>query len=146
VTDYNFGLQVIQVLQSDFDFWNNNAKSLPVNDGSEPIKQFRLTTTETGLLSWQISPETGSLPFISVLPDGSWNTVNEIGTELVWYVTLKCEIPGVNPTVSNIEIEWLSEYSYIDSRGEKFVSASRVPPAIMAGRPTRSGATPSGGE
>jgi hypothetical protein len=50
-----------------------------------------------------------------VYPDGLWNTPNVSGTELIWWAKVKCETPGVNPTISYMEIEWLSEYSYVDS-------------------------------
>jgi hypothetical protein len=115
VADYNSGLHVIQVFQSDFRFWDNYARSLPVQDGSEPIMQFRLTTTETGLISWHISADGENLYFNHLLPDGLWVTPGESGTGLIWSARVKWETPGSNPTISNMEIEWLSECSYVDS-------------------------------
>ncbi len=114
VAGYNFGLQVIQVRQSEVDQSQNIGQSLAMDGTSDAIIRARLTSTETGGLGWDLSADAGT-DWTAVTSDGSWTRVAPTGTDLHWRSTHTFAGPGINPTVSELTIDWLNEFGPINS-------------------------------
>jgi len=114
VADYVFGLPVIQVFQSEFDTDNNEGRSLDVNASNDTIFVARLMTIQTNTVTWELSADGGG-SWLEIAPNGSWGQLTVPGTDLVWRSTHALEEPGVNPTVTQLEINWLVAMACIDS-------------------------------
>jgi hypothetical protein len=113
VADWDAGLKIIQVFQSEVESDNNVGRSLAVDGGSTTIHGARLTATETAGVSWELSADAGAT-WIPVLPDGNWHYFSVPGTDLQWRST-HTWAPGLNPTVSDLTLEWLDEFGSITS-------------------------------
>ncbi len=108
VADDASGLQVIQVFQSEVDSDNNIGRSLAVDASNETIFRARLVTTQTNTVTWELSAD-GGVSWQGIAPNGSWNQLTVPGTDLVWRSTHTWAAPGVNPGVTQLEIDWLVE-------------------------------------
>jgi hypothetical protein len=108
------GLQVIRVFQSDVDIDDNIGRSLSVNATDDTIAAARLTTTQSDLVSWELSAN-GGVDWQDMTPNGNWNQLTVPGTDLQWRSTHTLVVPGVNPGVTHLQIEWLFQAALIDS-------------------------------
>ena len=106
VADDASGLQVIQVFQSEVDTDNNIGQSLFVNALPDTIFGARLTTVQTDSVTWELSAD-GGVNWQGMVPDGSWNQMTVPGTDLLWRSTHTWAAPGINPGVTDLEIDWL---------------------------------------
>ena len=107
VADFEFGLQVIQVFQSETHV--GVGQSLPFGNG-DLVPHARVSSTETPSVAWQLSAD-GGASFDSVAV-GEWNAFTTPGPDVVWRSTLDWASPG-GPVVSEVTIEWLNEYATI---------------------------------
>jgi hypothetical protein len=114
VADYSSGLQVIQVFQSEFDTDNNVGRSLFVNAPNDTVFGARLTTTQTNTIAWELSAD-GGVNWQGIAPNGTGNRLTVPGTDLLWRSTHTWGAPGVNPGVTQFEIDWLVATALIDS-------------------------------
>ena len=114
VADHSSGLQVFQVFQSKVNLDDNAGRSLFVDASNDTIFRARLTTTQTNSVIWELSPDAG-VSWQEIAPDGSWNQITVPGTDLLWRSTHAFTVPGVNPGVIQLEINWLYEAALIDS-------------------------------
>ena len=114
VADYGSGLQVIRVFQSEVDADNNVGRSLGVDASDAMIPRARLTCVQTEEVAWELSAD-GGINWQWIVPDGNWNAMLVLGTDLLWRSTHTWAAPGVNPGVSELEIEWLVEAAPITS-------------------------------
>lgn len=114
VADWGSGLQVFRVFQSEFNTDNNVGWSLFVDASNDTIPRARLTATQTDSVNWELSAD-GGVNWQGIAPDGSWNQLTVPGTDLVWRSTHAWAAPGVNPAVTQLEIDWLVEAALIDS-------------------------------
>ncbi len=107
------GLQVVRAFQHELDLNNNVGQSLAVDGGSDTFPRARLASTQTAGVSWELSAN-GGWNWQAFTPDGSWNQFTMPGNELLWRST-HTGSPGLNPTVSDLTIDWLTEYGPITS-------------------------------
>jgi hypothetical protein len=114
VADYGSGLQVIQVFQSEFDSDNNLGWSLTVYTSDNMILNTRLLTSQMSTVAWELSVD-GGLSWQDITSNGSWNQMAVPGTDLLWRSTHIWAAPGVNPSVTQLEIDWINEAAFIDS-------------------------------
>ena len=114
VADYTSGLQVIQVFQSEVDPFNNVGWSLAVDASSDTILSARLTTIQTDSVAWELSAN-GGVNWQGIAPDGSWSQAAVPGTDLLWRSTHAWAVPSVNPSVIQVEIDWLYAGAVLDS-------------------------------
>jgi len=114
VADGTSGLRVIQVFQSDFDSNNNIGQSLNMNSTDKMIYKARLVATQTDSIDWYLSLEFG-LAWFPVASNGSWIDIMLPSSDLRWRSTHRWAVPGVNPTVTHIEIDWLYQSASTDS-------------------------------
>jgi len=108
------GLQVVKVFQSEVETDNNVCQSLAVDSSDYIIFNVRLIATQTSGVNWELSTD-GGVNWQGVVPDGSWNTMLVPGTDLLWRSTHTWAAPGVNPSVSELELEWRVGEPMIDS-------------------------------
>ncbi|MCK4304548.1 MAG: T9SS type A sorting domain-containing protein [Candidatus Eisenbacteria sp.] len=113
VADDESGLQVIQVYQSEFDTENNVGQSLAVDGAPDTILRARLTSTEARSVTWELSADAGA-DWTAFTPDGPWTRITVPGDSLLWRTTHTWS-RGVNPTVSELTLEWLNEHAFITS-------------------------------
>ncbi len=113
VADGGAGLQVIRVFQSEVDASRNIGQSLAVDGGDDQIRRAQLTCTQTAGVSWELSVDAGT-SWQPVTPGDPWTAFPVPGSDLVWRSTHTWS-PGLNPTVSDLTIEWLTEYAPITS-------------------------------
>jgi hypothetical protein len=108
------GLQVIRAYQRAFDLVNNRGQSLNVNTSAETIPAVRVTSTQQGIVSWELTAD-GGAAWTSVPADGSWQSLIVPGSDLRWRSTHDWSGSSVNSSVSQLEIEWRFEFAPIDS-------------------------------
>jgi hypothetical protein len=114
LADTGGGLQVFQVFQREVDPFNNVGQSLAVDASTDTIIRARITTTQTSAVTWELSAD-GGLSWQGIEPDGSWNQVAAPGDDLLWRSKHTWRESSVNPTVTQLEIDWLYEMALIDS-------------------------------
>ena len=112
VADYD-GLELIQAYQHETDVSRNTGQSLAVDGTSDMIPRARLVSTETPSVSWELSADAGA-DWTAFTPDAAWERITVPGEDLVWRTTHTWS-PGVNPTVSDLTIDWLNEFGPITS-------------------------------
>jgi hypothetical protein len=112
VAAYTTGLQVIKVFQREVGIESNVGWSLAVDASNDTICWARLTTTQTGAVTWELSAD-GGTSWEGISPDGIWNHLTQ-GIDLLWRST-HVWTPVLDPTVTQLEIEWLVESALIDS-------------------------------
>jgi hypothetical protein len=114
VADRASGLQVIMVFQREVKLDNNVGRSLFVDAADDTIFLARLTTTQTDSVDWELSAD-GGVSWQGILPGASWDRMDVPGADLLWRSTLIWSPGVVNPTVSNLTLEWLYEFAPITS-------------------------------
>ena len=100
------GLLVIKVFERKFHLDGNIGQSLFVDASSDSIFRARLTTTQIDGVGWELSAN-GGVNWQGVLPGTSWTRTEFPGNDLLWRSTLSWLSPGDDPTVTDLQIEWL---------------------------------------
>ena len=118
VADGANGLQVIEVFQRRYYTGANIGWSLAIDDSDDTIVRARLSSTQTGSVTWELSA-VGAQAWEGFVPGAAWSTFRYPGTDLLWRSTHNYAGNyaggGVNPTCSHLEIEWLYRFAMIDS-------------------------------
>ncbi len=113
VADFDGGLQVIGVYDHELYRANKIGRSLTVDDATASILRARLTSTETSGIAWEVSADTGA-NWQAIVADGGWNEFTMPGDDLLWRSTHTWS-PGLNPTVSDLTLDWLTDFGPIMS-------------------------------
>jgi hypothetical protein len=113
VIAYYGGFRVAWIFQRSFDAISNAGQSIQVNSSSYDISFVSLSSVQTDSIRWEVTAD--GMNWQDVLPDQSWNTVAAPGSYLYWRSTHTCLQPGVNPTCSNLVIEWYSTFPIINT-------------------------------
>jgi hypothetical protein len=101
------GLKIAQVFQSDYDEDRNTGWSHAVSPAGETILKTRVTTTQTGIVSWELRVDPGAGGnWETIQPNGNWNTLLTPGPDLMWRSTHQWST-GTNSAVSQLQIDWL---------------------------------------
>jgi len=114
VADGYSGLQVIEVFQRRFCTQSNIAQSLIIDKPDELIFGARITTTQVDSIRWEVSADSG-VNWVDILPDNTWQTFTSPGSNLPRRSTHVYLGGGINPACTDLEIEWLDQYPFIDS-------------------------------
>ncbi|HMB68948.1 MAG TPA: hypothetical protein VKU85_06535, partial [bacterium] len=107
VTDGTSGLRALHVRQDEVSLTEAVGQSVPVDGGTDVLPRARITATQTAGISWEVSPDAGA----SWVPsDGAstWTLLPTPGSDLLWRST-HAWAAGLNPTVSDLTVEWLTE-------------------------------------
>jgi hypothetical protein len=92
---------------------NNLGKSCEVDGSSNTIVRVRLTSTETGLVAWELSADQGG-NWQAIPASGDWMSLSHPGDDLLWRATFSW-VRGVVSSVSQLQIDWLYGEAEIDS-------------------------------
>jgi hypothetical protein len=80
----------------------------------DDIVAVNLTSTQSDSITWEVCADVDST-WQTILTDGAWNSLNVPGNNLLWRSTLKPLLPGVNPTCSFLQIDWLYGFAVMES-------------------------------
>lgn len=108
------GLEILQVFQNEFDQDNRFGQSLAFAGGVDPILRARVSAAQTVGVGVELSASGGSSWQLCV-PDATWTALSVSGSSLTWRSTHEWRNPGVNPTLSNLQIDWLYDSAVIDA-------------------------------
>jgi len=113
VTDEFNGLHILEVYDHVGIATSGNGQSIAVDGASDVIPRARLTSTETSGISWDLSADAGA-GWTAFTPDNVWARITVPGNDLVWRTTHTYAGAG-NPTVSDLNVDWLNEFGPITS-------------------------------
>jgi hypothetical protein len=113
VADLQSGLQIIEAFNHEFYARANSARSLKVNTTTYPIIAARVSATQAPTVTWEISANGGAN--WQAIATNVWSAVTTGGNDLRWRSTHSQTSPGVNPKVSDLQIEWRHEFSLINA-------------------------------
>jgi hypothetical protein len=74
----------------------------------------RLTSAQSDSITWEVCADADSTWQV-IAPDGTWNPLIEAGNNLLWRSTHKPLLPGINPTCSHLQIDWLYGFAVMES-------------------------------
>jgi len=114
VADHAAGLRIIQTRQSEFAPEPGVGQSLTLDESSDTIIRARITSMETAGINWEASADSG-VNWSTLAADATWSRFNVLGNDLCWRSTHTWPGPGINPTVSDLTLEWLNEFGPINS-------------------------------
>jgi len=116
VADDVSGLQVILVFQRRFNAEAKIGQSLIIDQSDEIILGARLKTTQNDSISWQVSADSAA-NWQDMAPSDTFSILSFPGSHLLWRSThvFLPSPPTVNPTCTDLEIEWLFNFAIIDS-------------------------------
>ncbi len=89
-------------------------RSLSVNPLAGNIVRTRLATVQSGSVTWELSADDGA-NWQSAPADWTWNTMASVGEGLAWRSTHVLEDPGLNPTCTQVSLDWRYEFAVVDS-------------------------------
>ena len=107
-------VNTVQVHQHDFDANDNQGQSIAVDSSDGQIVRARLSSTQSGGVSWELSAD-GGANFQGFTPGGDWAAFTVPGTDLLWRSTHVWSAPGVNAVAQDLTLDWLNEYALITS-------------------------------
>ncbi|MGD9546267.1 MAG: hypothetical protein AB7V45_01845 [Candidatus Krumholzibacteriia bacterium] len=111
------GVEGIKGFSADplgLDPLNNQARSLNVNSGSDPVARAALTADFTDSVSFQLSVD-GGATWTPSPPDGSWTEFAVPGADFRWRATLHQTGPYPGPILRRVSLqyEWLLDSAEI---------------------------------
>lgn len=104
----------IQVFNHQFYTRSNIGRSLAIDGTNEQVLRARLSSTQTAGVTWELSANAGT-NWQSVTSDNAWNVFTVSGSDLRWRSAHGWTAPGLNPTVSDLQIEWLYQFAVTNS-------------------------------
>ena len=109
-------LQVYEILQDEVDTKRNIGKSLAIDGIADIAICARLVPTHTGSVNWYLSADDG-INWQAAYAGNMWIQFDHPGSQLRWSSTHRW-VSGINPTVSQLDLEWLREFAPIVSVGD----------------------------
>jgi len=103
------GLYSLRVQQREFERRLDTGRSLPINGPSnEHIVRARLVSTQTTDVTWELSTNDAT-SWSSTIPGSSvWRALLP-GSSLLYRTKHIWQIPGPNPSVSSLQIDWRTD-------------------------------------
>lgn len=105
VADRFVGLVAYRVLQDEVDGVRATGQSLEIDGEDATIVRARITSNETAGVAWELSGN-GGVVFQPFTPGADWVEFDTSLTDLIWRSSHTWS-PGLNPTVSDVTVEWL---------------------------------------
>jgi hypothetical protein len=103
----------LRVFQDDVDPSAHTGASLAVDADPREIYSVHLASTQTAGVSWEVSADDGT-NWQEIALD-TWEALTVPGSDLRWRSTHAWAEPGLNPTVTDLQIDWLVETPTIES-------------------------------
>jgi len=107
-------LKVVRVAQSSFAPHTDRAQSLSLDGSSDPILRARLATVHTDRIDWEVSAN-GGASWQNITSNGDWTSSADVGSDLRWRSIHTVTDHEINPTASELTLEWLNEFGPITS-------------------------------
>ena len=98
------GLYVMEVFNHSYHTRGNIGQSLQLDSADEMILRARLLGAKTAGVSLALSADAGTN--WQVFSNNAWTKMNFPGSDLLWRSTHTLTTPGLNPTVSDLQIDW----------------------------------------
>lgn len=115
--NYTTGFSLVAVNQRRFNAELNQAGSLVFNAPGHEIIQARILATQVANVAWALSSD-GGFVWDPVSGDGTWSTLSAPALSLRWLSTHSVTSPRVNPSCSDLQIEWLYDIPEIATIGD----------------------------
>ena len=112
IADYNEKVRSVQVFQRSYDAENNQGQSIVFSSPGETIAAVKLSSTQVDSISWEISADNG-INWQEIPSNNGWYPLDVPGNEPLWRSSHY--VIDSNPACSNLQIEWLYNFSEIDS-------------------------------
>lgn len=103
-------LEIVQVFQSEVSELAGFGRSLAVDDTDGPIRRVRLSTEQTAGVEMRINVHDNA--FQPIPADGAYHELTHSPTDIIWE-SAHFWSPGINPTLTTLEIDWLFEHAFI---------------------------------
>jgi len=97
------GIDVLQVMARDFELEDNTGQSLTINTSNHTVYAAKLVSQHSADVSWSLSNNAGGT--WSSYFEGTWKMFAYPGQGLRWRVDLGQNLPGVRPTLDQIDIQ-----------------------------------------
>lgn len=113
----NSGFHIVKLFRRDhYDEERNLGRSLVLNESGDEISSVKLSTEQSGEITWELSANNG-LNWEELEPDCGWHLLEYPGDALMWRSTHNYDYyqPDVNPTCFHLKIQWLMKYPVIES-------------------------------
>jgi len=92
----------------------DRGQSSRISPMPDDVVAVNLTSTQSDSITWEICTDADST-WQTILSDGEWNSLNVLGNNLLWRSTLKPLLPGINPTCSYLQLDWLHGFAVMES-------------------------------
>lgn len=106
------GVTIVRAFQDEVVSTQASGRSLALDNRPDTIIRARVSPVQSTGVDWMLSADDGAV-FQAFAP-GVWSSFNSPGPDLRWGTT-HIWAPGVNPTVSEVTIDWLYEAGDIAS-------------------------------
>lgn len=110
---YDPSLHVLWTRQRDVVGVGDEVQSLNLEPSEYEAAFARIVTTQTDSIRWELSPD--GLSWMHVPPTGEWCEFPTPGPSLYWRTEHALLPEGVNPTCSDLEIEWVRTSPWIET-------------------------------
>lgn len=110
------GVHFFEIFADDLRIGDCRGQSRPLGSGQEKVVRVRLSATQTDSVRWEVSGAadlSGSV-WQDVVPDWTWHEVYE-GTDPAWRSQHVRSQAGINPSCSELSLEWTYACAVIDS-------------------------------
>jgi len=114
VADDASGVQILECRQRGMELNANSVQSLAIDDSEQMVISARLSSAQVDSFTWQLSAD-GGVHWEPAGPGAEWLMFAEPGNSLIWQSTLVYSQIGVNPTCTDLQVEWLYDSPVIDA-------------------------------
>jgi hypothetical protein len=110
------GLRVLQVFSRQFNQDSLQAQSTIVESVQDLILCARTITTQNDSIRWYVAADTTLVDRFEVVPaNNGWHRLADTGRVVKWKTYHVYYGHGVNPSCSQLAVEWLYDFAVIDS-------------------------------
>ncbi len=99
------GVGAGRIFQRDFVTSENMARSTFIDNAGVTIYRVKLSTVQTGSVTWEVSADGGG-NWQEIIADDSWTDLAVTGSDLLWRAGLIYLGDGVNPSCDSLMIDW----------------------------------------
>lgn len=102
---------IYQVFERNFMILDNVAESIVLDDSPDEIIYGRVSATQADSIQWELTADGGTT--WEVFPNGTWQAFTTTGPDIKWRASLYTARPAINPTVSQLNVDWLYHHGLI---------------------------------
>lgn len=110
----NYNMEIYQVWERNFLINGNFSESKEIDASSDEILFARLSSVQNDSIAWELSAS-GGVNWDPIPSDASWVPFTAPGNNLQWRATHIPARPALNPSASQLNIDWLYHYPQIEA-------------------------------